>query len=192
MATQNLINAQANPVLPGKVLDETLWYAGYTCSRHEKRVAEHLEQRSVEYFLPLYETVHRWNNGRHRVELPLFPGYIFVHIALRERLRVIEVPGLVRLVGFSGVPFPLPESEIAAMREALASGITAQPHPYLTAGSRVEVIRGPFQGMRGILLRRRGKCRFVLSLDLIMRSMAVDVDACDVIPVQGSRHSPLA
>ena len=83
------------------VYGETLWYAGYTASRHEKRVAEHFAQRGVEHFLPLYETIHRWNNGRHRVELPLFPGYIFVRIALRDRLRVIEVPGFVRLFDFA-------------------------------------------------------------------------------------------
>src|SRR6266481_1270072 len=77
---------------------QMLWYAGYTSSRHEKRVAEHFAQRGVEHFLPLYETIHRWNNGRHRVQLPLFPGYIFVRIALQDRQRVIEVPGFVRLV----------------------------------------------------------------------------------------------
>ena len=180
------IDSEPNSPAGDAVRNEILWYAGYTASRHEKRVAEHFAQRGVEHFLPLYEAIHGWNNGRHRVQLPLFPGYIFVRIALRDRRRVIEVPGFVRLIGFSGLPVPLPESEIVAMREALAMGIAAQPHPYLTAGSRVEVVRGPFHGMRGILVRRRGKCRFVLSLDLIMRSMAVDVDACDVIPVHSS------
>src|ERR1700739_2882765 len=86
------------------VKSELLWYAGYTASRHEKRVAEHFAQRGVEHFLPLYETIHRWNNGRHRVQLPLFPGYIFVHIALREKLRVLDVPGFVRLGGFNKLP----------------------------------------------------------------------------------------
>jgi transcription antitermination factor NusG len=180
------IDSEPTSLTEDAVQNEMFWYAGYTASRHEKRVAEHFTQRGVEHFLPLYETIHRWNNGRHRIQLPLFPGYIFVHIALRDRMRVIEVPGFVRLVGFSGLPVPLPESGIVAMRKAMAMGINAQPHPYLTAGSRVEVVRGPFQGMRGILLRRRGKCHFVLSLDLIMRSMAVDVDACDVIPVHSS------
>lgn len=185
MATHSISDIQPTPVLPARVLDQPLWYAAYTCSRHEKRVAEQLQRRGVEHFLPLYETIHRWRNGRHRVELPLFPGYVFVHIALREKLRALEVPGLVRLVGFSGVPFPLSDADILGTRDALAAGIAAEPHAYLTTGSRVEVIRGPLQGMKGILLRRRGKCRFVLSLDLIMRSMAVEVDAADVIPVRG-------
>ena len=183
-----MIDVEASPVLPARVLDQPLWYAAYTCSRQEKRVAEQLQRRGVEHFLPLYETIHRWRNGRHRVELPLFPGYVFIHIALREKLRALEIPGLVRLVGFSGVPFPLSDPEIVGMRDALAAGLTAEPHAYLTTGSRVEVIRGPLQGMKGILLRRRGKYRFVISLDLIMRSMVVDLDAADVVPMQGSTH----
>jgi transcription antitermination factor NusG len=168
------------------VQSELLWYAGYTASRHEKRVAEHFAQRGVEHFLPLYETIHRWNNGRHRVQLPLFPGYIFVRIALRERRRVIEVPGFVRLVGFNSLPCPLPEADINRMKEALNKGVVAEPYPYLTVGTRVEVRNGPLQGMTGILVRRQTKCRVVISVDLIMRSMAVEVEAADVVPVRGS------
>jgi transcription antitermination factor NusG len=163
-----------------------LWYAGYTASRHEKRVAEHFAQRGVEHFLPLYETIHRWNNGRHRVQLPLFPGYIFVRIALRDRLRVIEVPGFVRLVGFNSLPYPLPEADITRMMGALKRGVLAEPYPYLTAGTRVEIRNGPMQGMTGILLRRQNKCRVVISVDLIMRSMIVEVEAGDVVPVRRS------
>ena len=165
------------------IYEETLWYAGYTASRHEKRVAEHLEQRGVQHFLPLYDTIRRWNNGRHRVQLPVFPGYVFIRLALRDRLRVFEIPGFVRLVGFSSVPVPLPDSEINAMQQAFKQGIHAEPHPYLSTGSHVEIVRGPLQGMRGILLRRQGPWRVVLSVDLIMRSMAVEVDADDVVSV---------
>src|SRR5262252_8272695 len=81
-----------------------LWYAAYTASRHEKTVAEHLRQRDVECFLPLYETIRQWNNGRHRVQMPLFPGYVFVRIEMRDRMRVLQVPGLVQLVTFQGAP----------------------------------------------------------------------------------------
>jgi len=186
------IDSESGPLAEDSLHSKILWYAGYTASRHEKRVAEHFAQRGVEHFLPLYETIHRWNNGRHRVQLPLFPGYIFVRIALRDRLRVIEVPGFVRLVGFSSLPHPLPEADINRMKEALNKGVLAEPYPYLTVGTRVEIRNGPLQGMTGILLRRQNKCRVVISVDLIMRSMAVDVDASDVIPIQGSRHSPSA
>jgi transcription antitermination factor NusG len=171
-------------------LVETFWYAGYTAARHEKRVAEHLEQRGVEHFLPLYETIHRWNNGRHRVQLPLFPGYLFVRIALRNRLRVLEVPGFVRLVGFNGLPCPLPDADICKMRDALKTGVLAEPYPYLTVGTRVEIRSGPLQGMTGILLRRQNKHRIVISVDLIMRSMAVEVEAGDVIPLRSAGVRP--
>jgi transcription antitermination factor NusG len=186
------IDSEPGSLAEDSLHSEMLWYAGYTASRHEKRVAEHFAQRGVEHFLPLYETIHRWNNGRHRVQLPLFPGYIFVRIALRDRLRVIEVPGFVRLVGFNSLPHPLPEADINKMKEALSKGVLAEPYPYLTVGTRVEIRNGPMQGMTGILLRRQNKCRVVISVDLIMRSMAVDVDAGDVIPIQGARHSPSA
>ena len=181
-----LITMDSEPICQAQnhAYGETLWYAGYTASRHEKRVAEHFAQRGVEHFLPLYETIHRWNNGRHRVQLPLFPGYIFVRIALQDRLRVIEVPGFVRLVGFNSLPCPLPEADINRMKEALNKGVLAEPYPYLTVGTRVEIRNGPMQGMTGILLRRQNKCRVVISVDLIMRSMIVEVEAGDVVPVR--------
>lgn len=180
--------ASAASAIPQHLASETLWYAGYTSARHEKKVAQQLQQRKIDHFLPLYETVRRWNNGRHRVQMPLFPSYVFVRIALQERLRVLQIPGFVRLVGFNGLAYPLPETEIDAMREALIAGVVAEPYPYLTTGSRVEILAGPLQGVRGILLRRQGKCRVVLSIDLIMRSVVVEVEAANIVPVHGPRH----
>lgn len=177
-------DSEVNSLAEDAAQRQMLWYAGYTASRHEKRVAEHFAQRGVEHFLPLYDAIHRWNNGRHRVQLPLFPGYIFVRIALQDRLRVIEVPGFVRLVGFNSLPCPLPETDINQMKEALNKGVLAEPYPYLTVGTRVEIRNGPMQGMTGILVRRQNKCRVVISVDLIMRSMAVEVDASDVVPIR--------
>jgi transcription antitermination factor NusG len=183
------IDSELSSPAENEVHSQVLWYAGYTASRHEKRVADHFAQRGVEHFLPLYETIHRWNNGRHRVQLPLFPSYIFVRIALRDRLRVIEVPGFVRLVGFNSLPHPLPEADINRMKDALNKGVLAEPYPYLTVGTRVEIRNGPMQGMTGILLRRQNECRVVISVDLIMRSMAVEVEAEDVVPIRKSAFS---
>ncbi len=163
---------------------QTQWYAAYTRSRHEKVVAETLEKRTVEHFLPLYETVRTWKNGRFKVQLPLFPGYLFVHIALCDRLQVLQVPGVVRLVGCKGVPAALPQDEIEIMRNALRKGIEAEPHPYLRVGQRVRITSGPMEGLQGILLRRRGRPRVVVSVDLIMRSVALDIDAAQVEPVK--------
>ena len=191
MATPNPNQLQPIPPSENTSHHEVLWYAGYTAARHEKRIAEHFLQRGVEHFLPLYETIHRWNNGRHRVQLPLFPGYIFVRIALKDRLRVLEVPGFVRLVGFNSLPCPLPTTDITKMQDALSNGVLAEPYPYLTAGTRVEIRNGPLQGMTGILLRRQNKYRVVISVDLIMRSVVVAVEAGDVVPLRSRQLSAL-
>jgi transcription antitermination factor NusG len=163
---------------------ERQWFAAYTCARHEKRVAEMLEAKSVEGLLPLHETVHRWKNGLAKVQLPLFPGYIFVHIALQDRRQVLEVPSVVRLVGFNGQPAPLPEADIEAIRSCLERGRRLEPHPYLQVGQRVRVVCGPLQGTEGILLRRMKRTRLVISLELIMRSVAVEMDEASLEPVR--------
>ena len=162
---------------------EPRWYAAYTCANHEKRVRELLTQRCVVSFLPAYETVRRWKDRRMRIQLPLFPGYVFVRLALVDRLRVLQIPSVVRLIGFNGHPSALPDEEIEALKRGLAAEVRAEPHPFLTVGRRVQVKRGPFEGRQGILLRRKGKLRLVLSIELIMRSVVVDVDADNVEPI---------
>ena len=169
----------AEPMLPASYL-EPRWYAAYTCARHEKRVAEQLAHRSVESFLPLYETVHRWKNMRARVQLPLFPGYVFVRVALKDRMQVLQIPSVVRLVGFNGLPCPLPEHEMEVLRTGLAERLRAEPHPYLTVGRRVRIRRGPLAGLEGILKCKKDRLRLIVSMDLIARSIAVEVDAADV------------
>ncbi len=158
------------------------WYAVYTSARHEKRVAEQLDRKSVECFLPLYETVRRWKDRRAHVSLPLFPGYVFVHLPYRDRLVVLEVPGVVRFVTFQGKPAPLPEFEIETLRSGLRER-RAQPHPYLTVGRRVRITSGPFVGMEGILKRRKENLRLVLSLDLLMRSVLLEIDQSEIEPL---------
>jgi len=156
------------------------WYAAYTCANHEKRVREQLEQRSVESFLPVYETVRRWKDRRMQLQMPLFPGYVFVRMALVDRLRVLQVPSVVRLVGFNGQLSALPDEEIEGLKKGLAGGVRAEPHPFLAAGRRVRLNSGPLAGMQGILLRRKGKFRVVISIDLIQRAVAADAEAADV------------
>jgi transcription antitermination factor NusG len=162
---------------------EPHWYAAYTSTNHEKRVAEQFMQRSVEHFLPLYASMRKWKDRRVKLDLPLFPGYVFVQMALRDRLQVLQIPGVAHLVGFGGTPAALPEGEVEVLRTSLGSGVRAKPHPFLTVGRRVRMRSGPFEGRQGILLRRRGNLRLVLSLDLIVRSMVIDVEAADVEPV---------
>lgn len=163
---------------------EPRWYAAYTRANHEKRVSEQLCVREVEHFLPLYSSVRRWKDRRVMLELPLFPGYVFVRMALRDRLQVQTVPGVARLVGFDGTPAALPDGEIDALRTSLGGAARLEPHPYLVAGRRVRVIRGPLAGMEGVLVRRKGTFRLVISIELIQRSVALDADVADVEAVQ--------
>ncbi len=159
------------------------WYAAYTRANHEKTVAEQLVVREMEHFLPLYDSVRRWKDRRVKLQLPLFPGYVFVRLALRDRLGVQQIPGVARLVGFNGRPASLPNEEIEALRSALGRGVSAEPHPFLTSGRRVRIEAGPLEGREGILVRRKGAFRVVLSIDLIQRSIMVDVDLADVEPI---------
>ena len=158
------------------------WYAAYTCANHEKSVRDQLEQRSVESFLPLYATVRHWKDRRMHLEVPLFPGYVFVRMAQVDRLRVLQVPSLVRLVGFNGQLSAFPDEEIEGLKKGLSGGVRAEPHPFMTAGRRVRIKAGPLEGREGILIRRKGISRVVLSIDLIQRSIVADIESSDVEP----------
>lgn len=159
------------------------WYVAQTRSRHEKRVALQMEGKGIEHFLPLYETVSKWKDRRVRLKLPLFAGYIFARFALRECLRTLEIPGVARLVGFGGSPVALPDPDMQAMRNGLSGSLRVEPHPYLTVGQRVRISGGPFAGIEGVLDRKKNNLRVVVSLDLIERSIAVDVGVADIQPI---------
>jgi transcription antitermination factor NusG len=163
---------------------EPLWYAIYANANHEKRVAQQLGQRSIKHLLPLYESVRRWKDRRVRLQMPLFPGYVFVRFALRDRLQVLQIPGVVRLVSFAGQPAPLREEDVHALQSCLSHGSQVEPHPYLQAGRRARVRSGPLQGLEGIVLRRKNRTRFIISIDLIMRSMAVEIET-DALELAG-------
>jgi len=167
---------------PPALWAEQHWYAAYTCANHEKRVAAELGTRDVEHFLPLYSSIRRWKDRRVKLELPLFPGYVFVRLALRERLRAVQIPSVVRLVGFGGFPTALPDTEMEILRSGLCESLRAEPHPFLPVGRRVRRTGGPFAGLEGVLKRKKSGMRVVVSLGLIQRSVAVDVDVADVRP----------
>ena len=167
--------------------EEPQWYAAYAVARHEKVVARQLEERSIETFLPLYRSWHRWKDRRKLIELALFPSYVFVKIAARDRLRVLQVPSVVRMVIFNGQLAALPAQEIEALRNGLENNIYAEPCPYLRVGRRVRVVRGPMAGAEGILTRKKDKYRFVISVDVLMRSVAVEVDGSDLEEISSSR-----
>jgi transcription antitermination factor NusG len=166
-----------------QAMTQARWYAAYTCANHEKRVAAELGARDVEHFLPLYASMRRWKDRRVQLELPLFPGYVFVRLALSQRLRVVQIPSLVRLVGFGGLPTALPDTEMEIMRSGLSQNLRVEPHPFLTVGRRVRITCGPFAGLEGVLKRKKSDVRVVVSLELIQRSVAVDVEAADLSPL---------
>jgi transcription antitermination factor NusG len=160
------------------------WYAVYTRARHEKRIKEQLEGKLLESFLPVYEAVHRWKDRRVRISLPVFPGYLFVRLSLVEhRMPVVTLPGVVNLVGKPGCPTPIDDQEIEALRLCSTRDQRMAPHPYLTAGQRVRVRNGPLAELEGVLVRAKGRSRLILSVSLIARAVAVEVDAWDVISI---------
>ena len=172
----------ALPESPGELLQESEshWYAVYTNARHEKHVAKQLEGRHISNFLPLYHSIRRWKDRRKEIALPLFPSYVFVQVADHQRLQVLQIPGVARFIGFNGRPTRLDNDEIESLKNAIAGGVHAEPHPYLKIGRRIRIKRGPLAGMEGILVRKKDKFRVVISLDLIMRSVATEVEASDV------------
>lgn len=156
------------------------WYAVYTCARHEKCVAEQMGRRQIRAFLPVYRSVRRWKDRRKEIEMALFPSYVFVQVALQDRLRVLEIPGVVSIVGAGGKPAPLADHEIEPFLHGVDGCVKMESHPFLRVGRRVRLRSGPMAGMEGVLLRRKDGLRLVVSLEILMRAVAVEIDEADV------------
>lgn len=152
------------------------WYAVYTVVRHEKTVNSSLAEKDIETFLPLREEVSRWKDRRKRVHLPLFPGYLFVNMLLLDRWSVLNTRGVVRILGINGNPVPVSVEQIDAIKRVLESKLKYDPYPYFTQGREVVITNGPLQGIKGRILERRGNYRLILSIDIILRSVVVEVD----------------
>jgi transcription antitermination factor NusG len=162
--------------------DVTPWYVAYARPRHEKHIVRQLKERGIPSLVPLYTSLRRWKDRKKRLELPLFPGYVFVQMALHRRLDLLRLPGVVDLVTFQGKPVPVQHSEIETL-QGLNAATVAHPHPYLQVGRRVRIRRGAMEGVEGIFVRRRGQSRVVLSVSLIQRSVAIEIEDADVEPI---------
>jgi transcription antitermination factor NusG len=163
------------PTLP--ISDGRSWFAVYTASNHEGRVAKHLRVKEIETFLPQYSVTKRWKNRTSvKVDLPLFAGYVFARIAPTERIRVLEVPMVYSIVGNKREPSALPDAEIERLRAGL-QGRQAYPFPYVKVGNRVRVRSGALAGLEGVIVRTYGGLSVVLNVDMIQRSIAVHVEA---------------
>jgi transcription antitermination factor NusG len=169
------------------------WFAAFVTPRHEKRVDEHCQVRGIERFLPLFQVRSCWKDGsKHMLQLPLFPSYIFVRIGCgRERLSVLQIPGVKSIVGAGKMMLPVPDAYIHCLQHGLRQGVI-EPHPYLTVGKQVRIRSGAMAGMEGILIAHKNRFRVVLALDFIMRSVKVEVELGDIDPVNAATafHTP--
>jgi transcription antitermination factor NusG len=161
------------------------WYAIRTRSRHEKRVREELDRRGMVSFLPTVMRWSRWKDRTKRIEEPLFGGYCFVQLAEgHDALPVLRIVGAVELVGGPHGPEPVDDVEIDGIRRLVASWLPYDPHPFLTTGTEVRVVRGPLRGVRGILLRKDRATRLVISVSLIRQAAIVEIHPADVAPFE--------
>jgi transcription termination/antitermination protein NusG len=161
-----------------KDIDRPRWYVAYTLPRHEKAVANRLVSQKVTSYLPLYSAVRCWNRRRVEVELPLFPGYVFVRMLVSDRIRILSRPGIIRLLSVNGNLAVLPDEEMQRLQSSLALW-KAKPYPFLISGKQVRIKSGPFAGLEGTILRRKGKMRLLVTLDLIQSSMLLELDAAE-------------
>ena len=165
--------------------DDLRWYAVHTRARHEKLVAERLQERGLTAFLPLIKETHRWSDRKKTVELPLFSCYTFVRMAPgpEERLKVSQTNGVLQIVGPRGEATPIPDEQIEAVRTLLDEHLPWSQHPFLKIGQRVRIRGGAMDGVEGILLSRNGDRTLVVSVDVIQRSLAVRIEGYHVEPL---------
>lgn len=161
------------------------WHAVSVRPRYEKLVRRHLEHKGLNCFLPIYRSIRRWKDRRKELDMALFPGYVFVNLNTdnNDRLGVLRAPGVLRFVTFQGQPATVPDSQIRALESTMSAGLRTQPHPYLREGRKVRVKSGPLTDAEGIMIRRKDGFRLVLSIELITRSVMLEVDESDVEPL---------
>ena len=172
------------------------WHVLHTQYQHEKNVARALVGKGFEVLLPLYTSVHRWKDRKKLLSLPLFPCYVFVQSPPDRWLPILSTPGVHTVVSFGGTPSIVPYSEIEAVRRISEGPLKAEPHPFLQCGDRVRLIEGPLQGLEGLLVRKKSLWKFLVSVEMLQRSVAVEVDSTMVerapgLPRQFSSFSPI-
>jgi transcription antitermination factor NusG len=160
------------------------WFAIRTATGREKLVSSQLQNKGYEEFLPLYRSKRQWSDRTKELEFPLFPGYLFCRLDFSNRLPILITPGVKLIVGFGKIPAPVSSDEIESLRRVVASGAAATPWPYLGVGQRVQVCDGALAGIEGILLQVKNSYRIVLSVELLRRSVAVELDRASVVPVR--------
>jgi transcription antitermination factor NusG len=159
------------------------WWAVYTRHQHEKTVAGNLSENGLETFLPTHQVIRQWKDRKKHLSLPLFPCYLFVRASSEWRTQVLSAPGVYCIVSIAGHPAPIPAIQIEAIQRAVGSSLPVEPHPFLHCGDWVRIKSGPLANVEGILVRKKGSCRLILSAELLQKSLAVEVDAFNVEPL---------
>ena len=169
------------------------WFAVQTRARYENFAAKQLGGRGYEVFLPFYQCQRRWSDRMQEFEMPLFPGYLFCRFNLLDRLPILTTPGVIQIVGIGKTPMPVDDQEVSALQAAVKAGLPRHPWPFLKVGERVRVEDGPLSGLEGVLLNFKGRYRVVLSVTLLQRSVAVEVESAWVtrLPQQPVRTAPI-
>lgn len=167
------------------------WYALYTKHQHEKTVARNLTSKGFETFVPLYESARNWKDRVQLIESPLFPCYVFLKGKLERRLEIVKTPGIYSLVSIAGQPAAIPANEIEGIRHAIRSGAHIEPYPFLKCGDWVRVKCGPLTGIKGILVRKKNVCRLVLSVEMLGKSAALEIDGF-LVERLAENYQPLA
>jgi len=163
------------------------WFAVQVRTQREEGVAEYLTGKAYEWFLPTYKRRKLWSDRVREIHVPLFPGYLFCRFDPKDRLPILKTPGVIQIVGYNRVPVPVDEQEIAALQRLVASGLPNQPWPFLAVGDKVKIESGPLRGLEGILASVKGNHRLVLSVTLLQRSVAVEIDSAFVGSLRSAR-----
>jgi len=156
------------------------WHALFTRHQHEKSVAIALSYKKYEVFLPLYRSVRQWQDRAKQLWFPLFPCYVFIREGMDRQLQILTTPGIIHIVGWSGRPAIVPQAQLDAVRRITESCLAVESHPYLQSGDRVRVKTGPLVGVEGILVSKKGGDRLVVSMEMLGRSAAVEIDDSNV------------
>jgi transcription antitermination factor NusG len=171
--------------------DRNRWFALRVKPRFEKTVANIARNKGYEEFLPLHRCRRRWSDRFKPVELPLFPGYVFCQLNPEFRLPLLTIPGALHFIGIGRIPAPIDDGEIAALQAAMRSELWAEPWPFLDVGQRVRLEEGPLTGLEGLLIENRKKQRLIVSITLLRRSVAVEVERDWVRPLDCTRSEAL-
>jgi transcriptional antiterminator NusG len=179
-SSENELDTHLDNQMPGHLR----WYALSVKHQHERRAEIALGWKGFEALAPTYRARRQWSDRAKNLDLPLFSGYVFCRFDFDERIPVLDTPGVARIVGFGNGPAPVADEEIAAIKIVVESRLPVRPWPHLKPGDRVRVEDGPLRGVEGILLKEKESLRLVLSVELLQRSIAVELEPESIVPLR--------